>query len=148
MSDIASLADAVKDAIVATWAPTGDDTASRGYQFTFDLETMTGRHVRVLPASYGFPEPSTRASDVEELAVVVVVAERYADAGPVPDAWVDERVDFVETHVVALDDSRNAELAGGFYAWSSEVSPVYDLDELRQRNLFLSTVRLTFRKLT
>lgn len=143
---IMDLADAIEDAIAISWEPVAPDTVEAGFHFAFELDSMEGRQVRILPAAYGFPEPVSRAQDVAELAVTVVVAERYPDAGPVPQAWLRERVAFVEEHVVGLDDSRTAELPGGYYAWSSEVDPVYDLDELTQRNLFLSVVKLTMRR--
>lgn len=148
MADVLDLADSIADAIGDSWSPGVGDTCERVYRFTLNLEEMTGRYVYVLPSAYGFPEPLTRSQDTEELTVSVVVAERYTDPGPVPTEWVDVRVDFVETHVIGLDDSRAPDLPGGFYAWSSEVNPVYDLEELNQRNLFLSVVNLTFRRST
>lgn len=129
---------AIADAVAA--AITG---AERVYEFSLDLESMSGRYVYVLPSGYSAPEALTRSQDVGEVILSVVVAERYPDAGPVPKAWLDERVEWVYDNVFSLDDARAAELAESF-AWSSEVT-VYDLDELRNRNLFLSVVNLTRR---
>jgi hypothetical protein len=120
--------------------------AERVYEVDLNVEDMTGRRVLVMPAAYGFPGPADRGVDLSEFRAVVVVAERYTGAGSPPVEWVDERVRWVSDNVVALDDARAPDVIPGLFAWESEVNPVYDVEELVRRKLFLSAVFLTARQ--
>jgi len=159
LARIDEVVDAVVAVIAADWSPSAPDSVSAedAPEFNTDPdegEVMSGRQVRVLPDSYDSPDAASRAQDVNDYTVVVVVAELYPDAGPVPAAWVRERRRWVQDVLFApLTNPRTRLLAvpgePGSGLWSvapSAVETVYDVDELRERKVFLSVLRLTFRE--
>ena len=144
---IVEVCDAVVAVIAAAWSPTGNDTVSREYDADIDSKKLVGRKVYVFPASYANPEPSSRSEDFYDYAVAVMVSERYEDAGRVPNSWVDDRIAFTRDKVYEpLSDARTLLILGTLYPLTAEVDPVYDVDELRSRKLFVSVVNFTFRE--
>ncbi len=157
---VVEVCDAALAVIRAAWDPVAPDEVARRY----DLEIITlpeeaqrikGRKVYGLPDAYTSPEAATRGEDVNEYGLFLLVAERYEAAGPVPNAWVDERIAFVEQTVLGpLGDARTVRLLAdpadpentGLYPYSGFVETVFDAEELTHRKLFLSVVRLTFRE--
>lgn len=151
--------DAVVADIVSAWSPTAPSAAQREYApeigFSVDhAETLlSGRQVYVFPAAWGSPEGVTRGELLHEYTVSVVVAERYtAAAGPVPKAWVDERVLFVETLFNRLKDPTR-ELTGASVTLfrtpdvPAEVDEVYDLDMLAEQRAFWSRFTITYHEI-
>lgn len=148
-SRIVEVCDAVVAVIAAAWTPTAPDAVSREYDADIDSKKLTGRKVYVFPASYTNPEPASRSEDINDYAVAVMVVERYdpEQQGRIPNSWVDDRIAFVTDKVYGpLSDARSVTLLGELYPFTAEVDPVYDVDELRSRKLFLSVVNLTFRE--
>lgn len=146
-SRVLDVCDACVTAISAAWSPAGNDSVSRVYEVDLDAATLTGRKVYCFPAGSAWLEPGTRAGDLHDEKVQVVVVERYPDAGAVPTAWLDTRVAFVQDSVLdLLDDSRSSPgPVPGYWCQESSVDVVFDLEELVQRKLFLSVCSFTFR---
>lgn len=133
------------DAVVAL-LPAG---AERVYEVSIEAESLATRVVYVFPTTYGYLETLTRKDDQSEYKVSILIAERYTGAGAAPNAWLDERIEWVQDNILdVLDDPRSSEPVDGYVPWQSEVSPVYDIEELVQRKLFLSVVVITYRQFT
>lgn len=151
---IIDLADAAAAAIEAAWSPVAPDAVTREYAPDVvtnpdDPAVVTGRRVYVLPAGYGDEGFATRAELDKRYTLSVMVVERYADGpGPVPTAWVDERVAFVEEMVWrVLRDPALTLLDGDVIPATedtAEVTAVYDFAELPEKLLFVSVARFTF----
>ncbi len=144
-SRVLTVCDACVAAISTFWSPTGDDSVERLYEVDLDASTLTGRKVYVFPAGTAWVELGTRAGDVHDERVQVLVVERYTDAGPATKQWVDERVEFVQDAVLDLLDDPREQPVTGYWCQESAVDPVYDIEELTQRKLFLSLASFTFR---
>lgn len=154
---ILTLCDTLVTEIDTAWTQGASDTISRRYIAPVnlgELSSLTGRHVYVFPGAYD-NSPDTRGHDAWVHEVRIVVVERYETAGSDPagttiKAWVDDRVDFVETKIVeTLDyDGRSTLRIGStreFTTESVEIE-VYDPELLNQKDLFVSTVDLVFRE--
>lgn len=145
-----TLCDQLVAALIAAWAPSGDDGAERAYfkrwgDGSDPVSELKGRRVVIFPAGYdnGF---ASREEDEYEHRVQVQIAERYADDGDVPTEWADERVDFVFQRIVqGFDFSRvMPEWNKKLWTKSAEVR-VYDSGYLTTGGkLFFSTVDLVF----
>lgn len=100
-----TLCDDLVSALNTAWAPAGNDGVERHYfkRFSDGEDTalkLLGRRVVIFPTGYD-NAPAHRGEDDYEHRVSVLTVERYTDAaGDPPKAWIDERVDFVFTHVV------------------------------------------------
>lgn len=144
-----------RDALVALiagwWAPTAPDAVLAPWRFELKARSHAGRRVYVLPADYA-RENVTRAQEQGDYGYAVLVAERYATAGDPPDAWVDERVAWVESLYGLLSASDLRLLAdpgepySGLWPDRVEVATVLDYPALTQGKLFLSEIRATFRE--
>jgi len=129
---------------------------SRRYVATDEYATMTGRKIRVYPEGYTDAERLTKRRTYKELRVVVVVEERYeapgvaGDNDPVPTAWVDERVDWVEESVFdPLNDKGvhgNDLLADRFRNYTCEVTVVADPQRLQESKVFFSLITVSYRE--
>lgn len=157
LARIDEVVDGVAAAITDLWAPVGPDevVVDDDFKIVTDpskADVITGRKVYVLPESYDTPEPASRGEDFQDYGVVVLIAKLYTDGGRPTKAWVRAERYWVEQNIyLPLTDPRNVLLpesdSGGLYAVApSGVDPPYDVDELRERKLFLSLVRLTFRE--
>jgi len=142
---VLDVCDACVTAISVAWPPTDPDAVSRVYEVDLDASALTGRKVYVFPAGTAWVELGTRAGDIHDERVQVLVVERYADAGVVPKSWVDERVAFVQDFVLDLLDDPRGQPVPGYWCQESAVDPVYDIEELTQRKLFLALATFTFR---
>jgi len=112
---------------------------------------FTGRRVYVFAAGEVHQGPADRQYDENRYRVVAVVLERYVGDPPGPDnAWLDERVAWVESQV--LDRMGDARAVGDDAAVPSadpltqEWVSVYAPDLLRQLNLFRSEVSALYRR--
>lgn len=157
LARIDEVVDGVAAAIEATWSPTAPDEVLVEDEFRIitdpsDPDVIKGRKVYVLPETYDTPEPASRGEDFQDYGVVVLIAKLYSAAGRPTKAWVRAERYWVEQNIYRpLTDPRNvllpASASGGLYAVApSSVDPPYDVDELRERKLFLSLVRITFRE--
>lgn len=158
---ILDVADAVTRALQRRSDPESDVTVSRAYAPDWldpdywvgnpDLATsFTGRRAFVFPATQRQDGPATRAEDSNDYGIAVVVLERYdGSEAEVPQAWLDARVQWVESEVYdVLGDAREAAdpvLADGF-PLGQEWTQVYSPELLRQLKLFRSEVVVTYRK--
>lgn len=144
---VLQVCDAVVEAIEALWSPAAPDSVSRAYLARHQLRGLEGRQVTVHPAGYAWPALGTRGEDYRDCKVLIAVAERYTAAGDVTDAWLDDRVEWVQSIYDDLDDPRTSNLLGAFWPEESAITVVFDPDELEQRKLFLSVIEMTFREL-
>ncbi len=162
LARIDEVCDAVVAKIAAIWGV--DSQPPNGVQVDDDPEIVTdpteanviqGRQVYVLPDAYDNPESSARGFDWNDYTVVVIIARLYTDAfaeTPLKE-WVRaERYWVEQTIYQPLTDIRGERLlpdsdSGGLYPVSpSGVETPYDSEELRERKLFFSVVRVTFRE--
>jgi hypothetical protein len=150
---IIAVCDAVVAAIGAAWTPTAPDAVTRVYAppvtLTADdpITVLTGRQVFVFGLQYSIPSLQTRADWDRTERIDVLVVERYtADSGAPPTAWLDARVDFVESLYMALRTPASFPLADT--AWPQQEQPdpviVYDRDVLLQHRTFWSQFTVNF----
>jgi hypothetical protein len=158
---INEVADAVVTAVLAAWnasiAPetvTAPDECVRTYLVPADLGTLTGRKVWVTPARFA-DENASRAENLGQYTVAVVVAERYESAGPPPRAWLDERVAFVELLYDLLGSYGNRRASGWLsvgtparrhFTESAAVGEVYAFEYLSSDHVFWAELEFEFRE--
>ncbi len=161
---INAIADAVAANVLALWLassspPGADDGVERVYETEIRLQDantpFVGRHVYVFPTHYQAPaadevggRQATRAQSYRDYRVAVLVVEQYRDGpAPVPTAWIDARLAFVEQVVWApLQDPRRGPILAGVFPWGASEVITYDVDELVQRKLFLSVITASLRQ--
>jgi hypothetical protein len=147
--------DALKDRIDEIWTDRGDpdnDEVLAPWSYRIDSKALTGRKVLVFPTTYA-GVPVTRDEDQDDYGFVLLVVERYTEQGDPPDAWVDERVDFCEQLLEAVGNPRLFRLLAeegdpdsGLWPQEAGVNPVYDVEELQERKLFMSALEITYRE--
>ncbi len=143
--------DAIVSLIAGWWTPTAPDAVLAPWRFELRMKSHAGRKVYVLPSEYA-TENVTRAQEQGDYGYAVLVAERYTPADDPPDAWVDERVAWVEGlyGLLSASDLRlladPGEPCSGLWPDRVEVSTVLDYPALTQGKLFLSEIRATFRE--
>lgn len=152
-SRILTVCDAAVARINSVWGPASPDTVARAYRWKpsqRELNSLVGRHVRVFPASYG-DELENRGEDRHRFGVSIIALERCADAGVPPDAWMDERLEWVQDKIAdALDyDGRggaSAFLTAGSMKLLTETIEVatYDVEYQESLHLFWSEIEMTF----
>lgn len=147
---INTVADAVVARIVALWTPTHPDTCERCYFWKpaeRELKDLAGRHVRVFPVTYG-DQPETRSENRHEFRFLIVVAERYPDAGVPPRAWMDERAEFVQDKLIDgldYDGQSRLEASATMKLLTGEVGfEVYDVEYADKRHLFWCEIEIMF----
>ena len=151
-SNVLTAADQLVAAINAQWGPAAPSEAKRLYQTPEPtrLKSLTGRKVWLFPAEYG-DEPATRAEALHTYRFGLVVFERYPTAGPVPDEWMDERVDWVAGDLsdwLNFGGDRPFLQIGDREVFTAEREPVqvYDPGELIKRNTFWSELEYVFQE--
>jgi hypothetical protein len=153
LARIDEVADAVVARVKAEWNPTSPSAVTAPDVPELDTKKLKGRQVYVLPDSFT-GGPVTRAEDANDYTLVLLVAEVYPHGGTVDKKWRRERTAFCEWLVNdVLGDPRAARLLAvegdpnsGLWPESAEVSTVYDVEELEERKLLLSVLRITFRE--
>ena len=137
--------------------PAGDlTTFERAYvptildaDFAANIAALAGRKVYVMPSTYGQAEIASRGQDNNRYGPSVLIVERYTDAGGVADAWLDDRIAWVESQVYGpLQNLRADPLDGTLWPHSADVAVVYDPDFLREHKLFWSEVHFEFREIS
>lgn len=137
----ATIRDSIVAAIQAAWSPTAPDDVTGLWATDVVLDPdkgadrlLTGRQVFVIVASQSQPRLLDRAGSLRRYVVGVLVAERYtAGAGPVPTAWVDERIEFCEAKVLDTLANLNLVLSDGAVRLMFEEEQSLDL--LCDRNM-------------
>lgn len=129
---------------------------SRSYTPDLDRKNLTGRLVWVIPAAYLDAARVARKRVHTGNKLAVVVAERYEEPAqadpdePVPNEWVDERVDWVKAHVFDLLNNTGIEqadrLLGRFWPHTCEQSIVFDVDKLGHEKTFWSLTEVEYRE--
>ncbi len=143
--------DAIVSAVQVWWNPSAPDAVLAPWRFELKVRSHAGRKVYVLPADYARQNVS-RAQEQGDYGYAVLVAERYTPADDPPDAWVDERVAWVEGlyGLLSASDLRLLGTPGdpfsGLWPERVEVPTVLDYDALTQGKMFLSEIRATFRE--
>lgn len=161
LARIDEVVDAVVAKIAAAWNSSSPDAVEAADEIEFQTDAqhpdcIKGRQVRVRADSYDNPEPAARGYDWNQYTVEICVARlfRTADAdGLSLKEWVRAERRWVEQNVYGLlTNPRSTPLlpdssSGGLVPWApSGVEEPCDEDELRDRRLFLSVVRVTFRE--
>lgn len=157
---ILSVCDAVASFIRTTWQPTAPSAVTRTYGPDVGLTTddestlLSGRQVFVFPASYAVPVQVTRAEVEWRYGVTVLVVERFDEDGETPgkppNAWMDERIAFVENSIFKPLRDQDLTLLGSIIPALAEggevarVEVVYDLNLFLQHRAFWSQVTLPF----
>ena len=145
-SRVIDLADAIVVVLgTAIGTPTPPLTVeiSRVYQPEYRLETLTAnlRKVTVFPSELADRGPSSRGADGTTSTVVVVIAERYTEAGAIPTAWMDARVAWVQEMIFNV--LRNPRVrVDGAYPEAIDCM-IFDCELLKQDRVFFSTVTVT-----
>lgn len=145
-SRLVELADAVVATLTtAIGTPTAPltVTTSRVYVPSVDPESLTAnaRRVDVYPIGRVDAGPVSRSTDAVQNKIGVVVYERYAEAGSPSNAWIDDRMEWVETYIEAnLKDPRIRE--SGAYVETYEVES-YSPEQLATNKLFWCEVIVT-----
>jgi hypothetical protein len=153
--------DAVVTAVLAAWntsispaAVAAPDSVERTYLTPVKFNSLTGRKVWVSPVGFG-DENASRAENLGQYTVAVVVAERYEDAGLPSRAWLDTRVDFVELLYDLLGSYGNRRASGWLsagtparrhYTERAAVGEVYSFEYLDQQHVFWAEMELEFRE--
>lgn len=155
MARIIQARDALKEKIDTLWPvetreSQTDDEVLTPWAFRIEAEKVVGRKVFVFPSAYT-NELATRVSDRDDYTFVILVVERYREQGDPPDEWTDERVEFCEWLLNTVGDARGQRLLAtnhldGLWPETSEVTTVFDLEELTERKLFMSVLTITYRE--
>jgi hypothetical protein len=153
-ADILEFADAIVALVQGEFDSAGATaTVDRDYLADFDLDTIAGLAVRVMPISYLKDSPADRMEDYFDSGVVLVVGEKYRGDEPrPPKEWVDERVNLVERCVfdplrkIGTDADVPLLLDEWFNQWA-DVTMAYDEKLLRENGVFSSEIEVIFRKL-
>jgi hypothetical protein len=148
-ADVLTLADGVVAELAAAFAaaPAAAEV-SREYADRDDLATFAGLKVRVYPMSYTKPDAATRGEDYFDARLVLAALERFTGTGPVTNAWVDSRVNLVDEVVYAtLANNDRVLVAGEFWGREVEVATVFNREWLREFQVFLSEIDVTYRRL-
>src|SRR5262249_8427642 len=105
MARITEVAAGVFEFLAGIIAPSDPDKLTRGYAARDNLIGLDGKRVRIFPEAYGDAERLARRRVAKEYAVVIVFEEPYLEPaqagedGPVPQEWIDDRVNWVETYL-------------------------------------------------
>lgn len=154
-ADAILLADAIRDILAVTIPAAGASFATanvtREYEVTFDLGKFTLMQVPIIPSMYGDKSKATRSESNNELGGTIIVTERYTSPGKAPNAWIDERVNMVESAVFVPLNVIDYPLLtlDGVECWPKEVevSTIFDMVFLRKHKVFWSEIDYTFSKL-
>lgn len=145
-SDILKLADAVADLIRSNLASGSEWEVNRVYEIKHNLGTFTESKIDVVPGAYADEGPSTRKDNWFDALISIVVTKRYQDAGDVPDEWMDDLIDFVETNVFNVFSANDLEIDESWWPQAINVVVLYDMEQYRRNKTFWSEVEVTFRK--
>lgn len=162
LARIDEVCDAVVAKIEAAWT---DLAAPSAVQAVDEIDIVTdpregdvieGRQVYVLPDAYDNPEASARGYDFNDYSVEIIIARLYRGADEesmLLKDWVRAERYWVEQTVYKpLTDVRGEKLlseseSGGLWPVSpSSVEVPFETAELRDKKLFFSVVRVTFRE--
>lgn len=144
--------DAAVALIAAAWSPPAPSAVTRVYappvNLTEDADPpLAGRQVFVFPGPYDAAQLD-RAGQWRTYTLRVLVVERYtAGAGPVPAAWLDERVRFAQDAVFNRLADQSLKLVGQMTPdpeTPAAVDVLYDPDVLLQHKTFWSVMTFTF----
>jgi len=146
------------DAMIVRWGnllpPNDTTTFTRTYlptildaEFVANISSV-GRQVYAVPLDYSQVEFASRAQDLNAYPVGVLVVNRYTDAGAIPDAWIDDQVEWVEKIIWnPLQNMRRDPLLGSLWSHNAKVDLVYRVDYLQQNKLFWSEVTFEFHEI-
>lgn len=153
------VADACRDVIAAAWSPSGPDAVTRVWARQIGLDPdsvyplLEGRKVYVIPGGWDQDGVLDRSARLVTHSVGVLVCERYTDApGEVPDAWLDERVQFTRQFVADLlsDPGLVLTVPGGSVRVKFDerqgIDVLVDRDALVRNKTFWSVCSFTFRE--
>jgi hypothetical protein len=147
---IKEVADGVAAAIAVGWgspAPATVHTDLIPDIAPDEVSDLSGRHVYVFQAGYGSPGPLDRSYDINDYRISVVVVEHYDDAAGLPtNSWINDLIDWCETHIWAKLSNARTPLLTTLIPFGADVVMVYDPELLREESLFLSEFLFTFRE--
>lgn len=145
------IADAIVAKIATIWPPAAPDSVSRTYlpdvYSADDIEALAGRQIRVASLGKRQIDKPDRSTSRNEYEFLVLVIERYGDAGLPTRAWTDERNDFVADLVEQLGDEMQPSLLGN-YDYPDRVDTPSPADDvmLREHKLFWSAFTIAIRE--
>jgi hypothetical protein len=147
---IIAVCDAIVTRLQTVLSPAAPDEVARKYLAPVKAETLRGRKVYVFPVRYS-DAPASRAENLTDYTVAVLVVERYEDAGEPTDEWIDERVNFAESVYHALDFGGGEDLLAvesTREVWCETAdAPVYDVEMLSTKKLFWAELEFLFREI-
>ncbi len=155
-SRAAQVRDACAAAIRAAWSPAAPDAVTGVWATDVVLdpdrpdELLAGRQVYVFATSLTQPRLVDRGGVLRRYLVSALVAERYDSAGPVPTAWVDDRVAFVEAKVLGVLAAPSLRLLDGAVRLAMDeehgIDLVCDRELLQQVRTFWSVGTFVFQE--
>lgn len=152
-----TLIDQLVAVIESAWAPVAPNSVGREYIASVsekDLKDFTGRRVFLFPMEYQ-TDDENRSENRYGYRIGITVLERFEDAdkasSEIVKAWLDERLDFVETRIIDGLDYGNGGLLvfGGREVWteSIECPQRYDVDLLAEKKMFRCDLMFMFREI-
>jgi hypothetical protein len=149
-----TLCDDLVTVLSAAWLPVAPDAARRAYLTRIDLKNVHGRQVIFFPTGYD-NAPASRGEDDYTHRITALIFERYEDAADpdevVPQAWLDERCDFVHDRIVQglefFRDGVQPSFNRKLITLSSDVLEMYDAEKLQTQKEFWCAVEMVFREL-
>jgi hypothetical protein len=144
-SDLIDLCDELVTVIQGNLSSGDDIEVTRAYRQELDLGKFTGRKVRVFPKSYTSPDVITRREVLWQASLVIVVAERFTDNGFPDNAWMDERIVWVEQNIFDVFGNVEPFRLGKYWCESADVTVAYDWELLNEDRVFWSETELVFR---
>lgn len=156
-SRITEIRDALADWLEASWE--GDDPVPATVHKSLpriDADAITGRHVWLYRGGQSDGGPSTKTEHDTDYRIVVQVNERYegTEAQP-PEAWIDERLDWVAENVwdfLGLIGERDDEGAGfpatlaTVWVETRDWPDSFDPDMLTEHSVFEANIVLVVRE--
>ena len=145
--------DGAAAAILAAWTTIGvSDSVTRDYVSEEIMASMTGRKVLVSPPiDDDEPAKSERYNRGEVLnsyKVRVEIYEKYTTAGRPTKAWLDTRVQFVDTVYTAMDlITPGALLIGALWCEAMEKTYIADVEAVDKHKMFFAVIDATYQEI-
>lgn len=145
-ADILKLADSVADLIRSNLASGSEWDVNRVYETKHNLATFTESKIDVVPGEYSDQGPATRKDSWFDALISIVVTKRYQEPGDVPDEWMDDLIDFVESDIFNIFSANELEIDNEWWPQAINVVTLYDIGQYQRNKTFWSEIEVTFRK--
>jgi len=145
--------DGVAAAISAAWSPIAPNAVTRDYVTEEIFASMTGRKVFVSPP-IDDDEPArevqrpSRSEVINGFKVRIEIYEKYTAAGRPTKAWLDTRVQFVDTVYTAIDlITPGAYLLSALWTETIEKVSIADMQAVDKNKIFFAVLDFDFQEL-